>query len=272
MVDNFLKHRKSPLLQSDAFCHLWGAIWELLPFYSVFLVGILSISRMRILVHPMCQLNIRVLIMILGAYIFLLIFVKSIFYITNVATIIYGKRDSMCYFMLVDGMAKYYPIYTAFNTILLAMPIIPICISCLWSIIRLYRTNKAVETNRKISVNLPRKHSIALGRTKSQRATWTVIIVTIVYIVCNIPVFLNYSLYTYWSAKHTDYISVYHTQFLYWYSWNISLVFAVVLNATINPVIYVLRMNEFRSFVTSRCVSLKSESSETNNSRDIGME
>lgn len=254
------KNRDSVFFSNDLFCKVWGFLWEIVPYYSVFLVLVLSMSRMMILVYPMMVLSKRLLIFSLSGYVILLVIAKVAFYMGRITAIDFTKRDALCILIFVEENQNLYPIYTFFNIILLSLPIIPICISCVLSIYRMYRTEKAVNGARKASSNLmvKRKNSIKKSTVSHKAATITVILVTVTYILCNLPVFFNYVLYGYWSAltwsgKGSTYRQLYNTVFMYYYSWNTCLVLLVVLNASLNPIIYMTRMKEYREFIVEKC-------------------
>ena len=248
--------RDSVFFHNEYFCKFWGFLWEVLPYYSVFLVLVLSISRMLILVKPMTVLSKRLLFFTLAIYNILLISAKVTFYMAELTRIDFTKRDTLCILTYVAKNADIYPVYTFFNIILLAVPIIPICISCVLSISRMYKTSQAVRSTRKLSSNISRRVSVKKSQMRHRRATITVIIMTATYIVCNIPVFLNYVLYGVWSAltwtTAPHYTSFYNTTFMFYYSWNSCLVLMVLTNAVLNPIIYVTRMKEFRLFVVGK--------------------
>ena len=77
-----------------------------------------------------------------------------------------------------------------------------------------------------------------------KKATVTIIIVTTVYIIFNLPVFLNYVRFI---------VTVYGKQkdiqnvFLQKYIWLLTYIITVALNSLVNPLIYVLRMRRFRA-------------------------
>ena len=249
--------RDSVFFHNDMFCKFWGFLWEVLPYYSVFLVLVLSISRMLILVKPMTVLSKRILFFSLAIYNILLIAAKVTFYMAELTRIDFTKRDTLCILTYVPENDAIYPVYTFFNIILLAVPIIPICISCFLSISRMYKTDQAVRSTRKMSNNVARRVSVKKSQMRHRRATVTVIIMTATYILCNVPVFLNYVLYGVWSAltwsnSAPDYQEFYSTTFMFYYSWNSCLVLFVLINAVLNPIIYVTRMKEFRQFVITK--------------------
>ena len=123
-----------------------------------------------------------------------------------------------------------------FSSLQLAFPIIPITASCI--------------TSTSIMIYSARATQVSTVLTKMKReATTTIIIVTLVYIVFNLPVFLNYVRYI---------IAVYFTdkdfldgddsnEFLQKYIWLLTYVITVTLNSLVNPFVYVFRMKRFRS-------------------------
>ena len=76
-----------------------------------------------------------------------------------------------------------------------------------------------------------------------RKATITIILFTLVYILFHVPVFLNYTRFI---------ISMYVTGsfaegvFYEKYIWLMTYVMTVALNSLVNPLIYLLRMSRFR--------------------------
>ena len=84
-----------------------------------------------------------------------------------------------------------------------------------------------------------------------RQASITIVIVTLTYLLYNVPVFLNYIAYTI-ASFHTelDYRKMYgSSSSLYYYSWVITYVVCVALNFLTNPVIYFYRMTGFRKYL-----------------------
>lgn len=111
----------------------------------------------------------------------------------------------------------------------LALPVLPICISCLLSILSIVRSIKLTQTNRSCS-------ALKLD------ATITILLVTAVYLVFNLPVFVFWIIY----IKDGCTVPV-NSRFLYWYSWGFTYVVLVACNAAINPIVMMCRIAKFRS-------------------------
>ena len=122
------------------------------------------------------------------------------------------------------------------------------------------------------------KGSRAATKMKND-ATITIILVTIIYICCNVPAVLNY-------AQHLAAVYTGHyflsapegsaREFLTLYFWVYSYVIMVALNSLANPILYTLRMRRFRSDPnqvqpsTTRCGSeYQGEYSRSSVSHDI---
>ena len=118
----------------------------------------------------------------------------------------------------------------------LAFPVIPIFISCIIS------TYFIVS-----SINLSKENSP--GNVLKGKATIAILSITFVYVLFNIPVFVNYVLFTIDVIRGYSYPGpFYSSPLMYWYSWNFTYVICVGVNATVNPVIYFCFMKGFKIF------------------------
>ena len=82
-----------------------------------------------------------------------------------------------------------------------------------------------------------------------RKATITVLLVTAVYIVFNLPVFINFILYIITLARGTYPAPYYTSIVMSHYSWNFTYVLCVVMNSTTNPIIYFFRMKKYKRAV-----------------------
>ena len=77
-----------------------------------------------------------------------------------------------------------------------------------------------------------------------RKATITIIIFTLVYLVFHVPVFLNYTRFV---------VSLYLTgrfhqgMFFERYIWLMTYVMTVAVNSLVNPIVYLCRMSRFKS-------------------------
>ena len=238
----FTLQRDGQLFGNHAFCTIWGALWEIAPCVSVFLVGVLSISRMLILVKPMQPLNPKVLRCIIGSYVLYHVAIRMILWFVDDNPlhgnkIKYTVTTGYCYFSPVKENLWKFNAYHA--GVVLGLVIIPISLSFFTSLLKLRESTSS--------------SSQSFSRTAQRQATVTIVIVTLVYLVCNLPVFLNYAFYTHVIVTDNEnwdkYWSVYRGAFWGTYVWSLSYCVLVAINASANPAVFYLRMKPFRDFV-----------------------
>eukprot|EP00116_Pleurobrachia_bachei_P013629 sb/3473891/ len=93
---------------------------------------------------------------------------------------------------------------------------------------------------------------MAADTTKQYNASVTVVIVTTIYIVYNIPSLINYIMFSIASLMGgNEYFKIYGNETLYWYAWVFTTIVTTCLNAATNPIVYFCRMEGFRRFVSS---------------------
>ncbi|KAL5264960.1 hypothetical protein ACHWQZ_G005905 [Mnemiopsis leidyi] len=246
--------RDKVLFSHSWFCGTWAVLWEIIPFYSVYLVGFLSFTRLTTLLNPNTTLPLYTIPLSTVLYIVVLAGCKggavALHYLQHSSSscchtphkVFNFNTHSMYCFIFTRGFDDNdsWFMYSISSTVLMAGPIPLILTSCLVS---LYKIRQATLRSKSLS------SSVEMQR----QASITIVIVTLVYLVYNIPVFLNYIAYTF-ASFHTDleYRDMYGSSpALYYYAWVTSYVVCVALNALTNPVVYFLRMSAYRRFVLS---------------------
>ena len=250
------------------FCSIWAVLWEVLPFYSVYLVGFLSFTRLTTLLKPNTILPLYTIPISTVLYVAVLAGCKggavALHYLQHntsrcchtAHTVFNFNTHSMYCFIFTRGFDDKHSwfMYSISSTVLMAGPIPLILTSCLVS---LYKIRQATIRSKSLS------SSVQMQR----QASITIVIVTLVYLIYNIPVFLNYIAYTF-ASFHTDldYREMYgSSSALYYYAWLVTYVVCVALNAMTNPVVYFYRMSGYRRFVLSE-VGVKVMAGEGTNS------
>ena len=118
----------------------------------------------------------------------------------------------------------------------LAVPIPTVIISCVISTIEVLRSMQKSVTGS--------PHNLSLKR----RATVTIILITAIFIVLNLPVFMLEILRS--ASLIGTPVSFLHTDpFMYWYSWGLMRVVSYAINATVNPIVYMLRIQRYRIWI-----------------------
>ena len=241
---SFFNKREGGVFDNYTYCTTWGVIWKHLQSLSVFMTGVLSVTRTIALIKPMMPLkkrNILIVIIVYAVFINLQM-IGPIF--TNYGKYIYFK-DVLCWeytgeMSYLNSTWYSIAVYTAV-TIQQAFPIVPIIASCLISsYVVLSSMNVSNKSNKAAFSTLMKRH-----------ATITIVYVTLVYIICNIPYVINQVLYLNFIVKqeHIYPDPYWNSTFMLWYSWNITHILSVSMNATINPLIYFSRIRKYRSFV-----------------------
>ena len=209
--------------------------WEPLPYYSIFLVLLISVLRTIVLVKPLHHIPSRAVKVIMCAYAAFLI-VR--FWIGALLFGSYKYEYSSAYSWIhIHNVAyKWTDLYLSMA--LIALPILPILAS----------------TGITAYFILRRTLQRSVSRVKRHAAV-TVLIFTCVYIVCNIPVLTTivwFSILTFTSWTHDIFDPSRASVFTNYYIWPVTFVILVQFNAGLNPLIYLFRMVEFRRSVSVR--------------------
>ena len=232
-IESYFSGRDNPVLFSNhVFCNVWGALWEVLPYFSVFLVGCLSISRLLTLLYPLVNFNRTVTVVVFTGYMAQLILTRLIPILTDNGHFKYGPDVNYCFLRADNWM-----FLSIICAVQMALPILPIFLSCLITIFKLHNLKK-----------------LGAGSTKKHDdATVTVIIFTFIYLLYNLPIFINYIYFMRcWINEENTYLEQYGHPFMYWYSWNITFIICIAMNSTSNPILYFFRMSSFKAFVLRR--------------------
>ena len=255
VAEAFLNGRRSVMFGSSVFCSIWGLIWEIIPFFSVFLVAVLSVSRLITLFKPHKILNVATLKVWLSVYLGALVMSKCIPLAAGLSEVKYFRNTMYCFFLPNRDGYWFFSIIS--STTLLAAPVIPILVTCVAMVYKLRFTKPLV------TATVSRLKS---SKMKQMEATKTIIVVTSVYIFYNIPVFIKFIHHLCYVADRFkdstySYKEAYDTVLLYWYGWVLTFIVCVVLNSATNPVVYMLRMSGFKSFAVDvifmRCSKLR---------------
>ena len=191
-----------------------------------------------VLIFPLIRLrHVAIWVLTAGYTVFLVL--RTVVPVTlNAAVYQYSYQDVFCFELPKTTWS--YKFNSVSRVLTLAAPIVPIFISCVCSYVIL-----------KINSLKQRKRGAAGGTN----ATVTILIFTIVYIVFNIPVLVNYLLMSVaglgqGGCKQDCYYKKFkHNKLLIWFSWNFTYITCVALNSTLNPVIYYFRMKNVKDFV-----------------------
>jgi hypothetical protein len=122
----------------------------------------------------------------------------------------------------------------------LIVPVFPIILSCILSV---YAMIKSINVTLQMSERNINGHSI----NEKKRITLTVIVMTLVYILFNLPPAVTVILYLVGYA-YPKTLNLFEFDHRYYYYNNFQEIFCVGLNSAMNPLIYVIFMPTFRKY------------------------
>ena len=225
-----LNKRKPTLFSNYNFMQFWGISWEPFPYFSVYLVLVISIMRTLKVARPLVVIKRRVACAVILAY--------AVFLVGRylIGFLMFGRYnmdifDTYPYMKINNAVYEVIDFYLAL--ICIAFPIIPIIISAVICIVTLLKQST--------------KTSCQSANKRRGKATVTVLVFTLVYILCNIPVFLCIGRYAVLTMFHVDLMSGPNQNlFLVRYFWPMTYISLVQLNSLLNPFVYLCRMDDFR--------------------------
>ncbi|KAL5259726.1 hypothetical protein ACHWQZ_G009986 [Mnemiopsis leidyi] len=237
---NMIAERAPVLFQYPWFCVGWRMVFKSLQRLSVFLVLVLTMSRTAVLLIPLHHVRKKSVLGAILAYVLYLVLENAV--LERLEKISYNPADGYCY--EDDNPRLVSVLNDALHVSTLALPLIPIVISCVVSV-------HHVRNTAHISA-----HSDTAGSNMKRRATVTVILFTIIYLFFNIPLIANLVVWIVTVSHYGGWPGpVYTTNtFFYLYLWNLTEVLFVGLNAAVNPIIYFMRFPDCQrwTIATSR--------------------
>ena len=257
---SFRRGRNGAMFANTEFCITWSCLWSLLSIMSVFLVGMLSVARLIILKYPCIRLK-PVLAWTIPAVVAIgWLAVLGILNATGFILFSNRKDYLACTFYPIEDISDVQnthimsrKVQLSTITVLLLRVILPsaVFIIVLTSfIITLYILKKKCSTR---TSNGPRT---------PQQAAITVVLVTFVYLICNlitvvipVAVFLKSLQAIQKMTPQGIPISSFFGQVkllqpeVYTNLFPFMMVYSVTINSTVNPFVYVTRMAMFRAFV-----------------------
>ena len=256
--------RDGALFRNGAFCQFWSSLWSTLPQLSIYLVGVLSVSRLVVLVKPTRQLLPDLALILPAVCVFALVTTCVGLLGSHGMYGVYIRQWLGCTFTALqpgDDLNRKLTqqdldktlIFTVIFNIIPGSSIIPITICFCLSLYYLKKSGK-------------NSNNISKSYKRQLEAAKTVILVTLLYIIFNIPYSgaLVYRLLVgEWTLSHdvdqtvSDYVNgrtlrPTDSEFINDYFMPIVCVVCVCFNSMVNPVVYFCRIKNFRNFVKHR--------------------
>ena len=231
-----LRHDTNPQgwFASEIYCTLWGIAWSISIRMSVYILGIISISRTLSHTRPLHPINKGVIVNLLVWYLVLLTAQSFLPFLYNKGYY-YNETSIMCVWQLAQVFdvtsASFKTVYFVTVVLQFILPALPIVTSCFISVIILQR---------QVSDHLDMQSHI-----RKRRATVTVILLTLAYAIFYFPLcvvlsqhslslFCNFCFKTVSSNHILE--QFFSTHFF-------------ALNAITNAIIYFSRIKDMRLFI-----------------------
>ena len=223
---SLLKNRNPGLLDYQSFCLIWTFILLLLQQMSIFVVMTLSLSRVIVIKYPFYKVNKRAVLVSIALYLIYQCIWNTIFSTQETCTTALSDEEP-------QGSLSF-SIFFMFNySACLGIPPIIVFLTFLVSIVMLQKG--CVANN--------------VSQRRNQHASITITYFTAFFLCCNCFTFINCFLFTYTMVFKTYPGPIYENSFMSFYSWLLSEIFCTVLNASLNPLLYVWRMREMRLWI-----------------------
>ena len=224
---SLLDYRHPGAFSSEEFCCFWTILFEYLQVTSIFLVMLMSVTRALAIRIPFYQINRRSLIWIYLGFALSLIFESGI---RHVFGVFYMYIIDLAYSVKGSDNKNWSLFSNTINAINIGVPSIVTFVSFILSANKLFRQR------------------VPPSKELAHRASVTIAIFTAVFMACNIPFLGNTILFIISRELYSYPGHIYSSKFMYSYSWVTSKVLFVVINATLNPIVYFTRMSGFSTW------------------------
>ena len=229
--------RRAGLFADKLFCVSWSVLFYFLQRMSMFLVMLMSVSRSVKIVFIHYKIKRNLLIISFIVYTFFIAIWEVLIVIFGGKNMFYSYNsiDAYCYYEIEGRPFSY--IDQLISAFTIGIPPIITTISFTVFIIRLKMSTKGQNLKRN-----NQKHHAAVTMT----------LFTSLFLVCNFPCLLNNILWflTKLPGKYSVEV-VYQNKFMFFYGWLIGDIVCTVVNAALNPVLYLLRKKKFRRWSTT---------------------
>lgn len=229
--------RSQGLFRDKIFCTLWGVGFVFLIRMSIFLVVVISVTRTIVIIKPHHVAKRKAIIISIAAYTIWLLLIDTAFISLHFLSIKYVFMWASCtYNYPID-----YTWRTSFWFCILQLELMapPIMVFLTFAITLFSLGNRRLRNDDE----------------KFRRASITVTLFSSIFLLCNIPCFLYQLLQLSYLLGVRGYIhhlfwdesAIYNYVSRQWFQ-----LFPVIINSTVNPCLYILRMQNLRTWLHNR--------------------
>ena len=232
---SFLRSRVPGVFSSVVFCRAWGLAWYVAARLSVFLVVVLTMSRMWSIVWPLRRVSGRVVWGSVGLYCSYLNLQFIVYLLLEEVDVGYNPESCQCDITATKTSQSTLVAFEIAMVVSWVLPVLLVLTSCIVSI-------RALSRDATLS-----RDSAHLGRSR-QRASTTIILFGVVYLLFNLPTALYILLQTIQYNSNTTLLAWDYQH----YFMNLAYTGCVTLNAVVNPALYCWRMEGLRRFLADK--------------------
>ena len=238
-INSLLRGRDPGMFENKLFCGIWDALYRKANGFYALSVLCLTISRALSITFPFYRMKKGLVIATLYIYIIFWAFRFGAEFFVGF-DLIYSAQCSYCfhsYYIHSDNRtedsnkSEFAVLFKKFGSI---FPILEKCLVALLTVVSFTV----------VMTVLLSKSTTPATRGQQRRAAVTISIFTGFFLICSLPPFLFISLYQA-AERFESLLFVFSFNFTYWHLWPLC-EFLATLNVTLDVVIYLARMNNFR--------------------------
>ena len=241
---SYLSRGRPGIIFGDKYgCNVWQYVWNTSISMSVFLVLCLCTTRTISLVKPFERQKIRYLVFAVVTYLVINVAITAILNSFDGVRIMFGSTRFRCetYFKLeyLNQKAEYKAFFVAYSTFYIA-PAIVVALGCVLSAMAL-RTSASDEQQLQRELQKSRN-----------RATVTILLFALLYVVCNLPLVIDYVVFTVGVITGNWHIlSEFYKFDQQLHFQNAITTLLPAANSAANPILYIWRMPALREYLKS---------------------
>ena len=235
---SFLSQGQPGLIFGNKYgCFIWDYLWRIAVSFSVFLVLCLCVTRTISLLRPFKRQKTKYLLFAVVTYLLiisaLIITIKSV----DGAHTFFAESRSRCDLVVDSDQRATNTFYVVCMILFYTAPAIVVVISCVISVVVLRRRNRDVQQRE-------------LQQSRN-RATVTILLFALLYGVCNLPLVVEFMLFTYCIIRNDWQIyNIFKFQIdKHLYYDNASATLLLAANSAANPILYFWRMPALREYI-----------------------
>ena len=241
----YLSNREPGILFGNNYsCVASIYLWRISLYLSLFLVSCLCVARTVSMLRPFWKQKVRYLILAVTLYVTLYLGWIVICQWSGIETVQYFTRYSQCWwgsgYVLYDEIPEIYLVMNSvINCLIYTTPALAVSISCVMSAVVLTRRNMNVQQTE-------------LQQSRN-RATVTILLFALLFGVCNGPLVVHITKFTFCSitGQFILFFELYDFDTQFYYE-NAIYALLPAVNSAANPILYLWRMKPLREYTMTR--------------------